>query len=133
MRINRTLKILLGIGTAWYILSPFLGGMIYAVSILALITSGGSGSSDPPLLFLLGLFFFILTLFVNIPVRYLVQGYYLVHVVHNDAGNQAWRTISILGLAFLPFLMAPVYYFIYILPDQPATWALKKSTPEQGD
>jgi hypothetical protein len=30
-----------------------------------------------------------------------------------------------IGLFFIPFLAAPIYYFVYVLPAHPPVWAIQ--------
>ena len=117
-------KILVGLGTLWMLILPLLAFGVYFISILASAGRGGF-RDDPPLLFLVGFVVFIFTMLCTVPIQYLTQGFYIVHIIRNQQGKDLVKIFLGLGIFFLPFIAMPIYYLIYILPDKIPDWALE--------
>jgi hypothetical protein len=51
--------------------------------------------------------------------------FYIVHIVKNREGSEVLRILCGLGVYFLPFVAMPVYFFVYVWPEEVASWALE--------
>ena len=54
-----------------------------------------------------------------------LTAFYLIHVIKNDLAIEAVRVILGVGVFYLPFFAIPLYYLIYIWPDETPKWACK--------
>jgi hypothetical protein len=123
MQISKPVKIIIGLFTAWIILSPFLFLGAWLIFVISLAVTPGQSQPNPNVLawlILPGIFLIICTSILHLGL----QAFYLVHIILNNAGVEVVRVILGLGMILLPYLAMPVYYFIYILPDRPPAWAL---------
>ncbi|MDH3943625.1 MAG: hypothetical protein OEV06_06000 [Anaerolineae bacterium] len=50
--------------------------------------------------------------------------FYIAHIVKNKPAAELLLIILAVGTYIMPYLAMPVYYFIYIWPDDPPDWAL---------
>lgn len=134
MRLSRFVRVLIGLGTAVYILLPFLFvalWLLIAFGVPLLLAFSDWQRGQPPTFIFFPIFVFGLTtplqcLFV--PLYFLLTGVYLVHLVKNNAALELYRVLLALGLVFAPMIAMPVYFFLYFWPDRPPAWALEPST-----
>jgi hypothetical protein len=49
--------------------------------------------------------------------------FYLIHTIKNTKANEAMRIALGLGHVFLPFVVMPFYYYLYIWREDPPAWA----------
>jgi hypothetical protein len=129
MQISKPLKILVGIGTLWYLIFPFIYiGLIFIVMFGITGLAANVDESAAPLLMLP--FFLIFPLFfLTILVYMALMVFYIIHLVKNKEGSETARILLGLGFFFLTSIAMAVYYFIYVWPDTPPTWALEKQAP----
>ncbi len=123
MRISKPIKILIGLLTAGVLILPviiFLSMQVTTFKTLALFDS-----LAPSYNFLLVITRLIL--FIPICWFFLLIGlgiFYLIHIYANKSGNVFIRVLFAVGMFILPFFVMVVYYFVYILPENPSAWAL---------
>lgn len=123
MKISMPVKIIVGLLTAWVVITPFIfiGGWFFFVFSMAATQSSGQQNPDViPVFFVPFIFLIICTSVLHI----CLQAFYLVHLILNKSGSDVVRAILGVGIIVLPFLAMAVYYFVYILPDNPPQWAL---------
>jgi hypothetical protein len=123
MKLSNTSKVIIGILSAWEVLSPIFFVLIwffFVFSISTVETTSNSSSSLLPLLFFPFPFVVICSSFIYIGLH----AFYIIHIILNKTGTDLLRSIFGVGMFLLPFIAIPVYYFIYILPDNPPDWAL---------
>lgn len=124
MRLNKFWKTIIGLGTAWVVIWPFLmflGWMIFIA--IAIATSENTTLSDDviiPTVFFPLLFMIICSSFIQLGLTI----FYLVHVILNKTANDALRVIFGILIFLFSFIAMPIYYFIYILPENPPEWAM---------
>jgi len=124
MRISKSIKILLGLLTAYLVIGPFIG-MIAWFSFMFMAIGAVEYQAAPealviPAVFLPFFLFIICTSFLQIGLT----AFYLTHVILNKSGNDVIRVVLGICVFFFPYVAMPVYYFIYILPVNPPRWAL---------
>lgn len=131
MKLNTPLKILIGLLTSWEVFYPFLFFIGWMVLVFGAFSSATSQpQSDEKMASAFFLVFFII-FFVMICSSFITLGlkaFYYAHVILNRDGNDATRVILGIGFFLFPFLALPIYYFIYILPEKPAPWALRPTS-----
>ena len=116
-------KVILGLVTAWFVISPF----VFFFSWFGFIFSAASQAnynpdefSSFPLLFIPVFFLIFCSGFLNIGLL----AFYFVHVILNKTAGDVIRVVLGLGFIFMPIVALPVYYFIFILSENPPQWAL---------
>jgi hypothetical protein len=129
MPISKPVKVIIGLFTAWIVLSPilFLGACVLFAVILIATPGQPQPQSDA---FGWLIFPFILLAICTSFLHLGLQAFYLVHIILNKAGADAIRVIFAFGMLFLPYLAMPIYFLIYVVPDHTPAWALAKN-PEQ--
>ena len=125
MTLNRTAKILVGLGTAIVVLFPFLMAALIIMPAFMMPMMGGR-EPDPaifPVFFsVFFLIFPLMFLFIFLQIGLMV--FYIIHIIKNNAASELFRILSGVGLYIMPYLAMPFYYFVYILPETPPDWAL---------
>lgn len=128
MRLSKAVKIIVGIFSAWEVLSPLLllTYWFFFVFVISISESQSHAANNIlPFLFFPLPFLIVCTTVVSLGLR----AFYIVHIILNKRGTDLLRAILGVGLFILPFLAIPFYYFIYVLPENPPIWAL---TPESA-
>jgi hypothetical protein len=128
MQLNKTTKILVGLGTLWFILSPFL---ILALCLL-MMTGIGISSQYPesatPLFLVPFLFLFPIQFFTYLD-QVGLMAFYLVHLIKNSTAPETARILLGLGFYFIPLLALPIYFYLYVWQDPPPARAMAQVTP----
>ncbi|OGO63617.1 MAG: hypothetical protein A2030_03155 [Chloroflexi bacterium RBG_19FT_COMBO_50_10] len=127
MRINKPIKILLGVLTAWVAIYPLLSVSVWLFFIFSVINTENQTNPDENLALFL-LMFFMFLIFISSFLELGLKAFYTVHIILNKSGNDIVRTISGVLMLFFSFIAMPVYYFIYIFPDTPPKWALASNS-----
>ena len=122
---NTALKVILGLVTAFIVISPILYIALWIWSFFSNSSEMIHNPYTPSAVRVINLY--PLRFLFTLSLLFLLQGFYIVHNIVNKAGSEAIRAILGLGTYFLPFIALPVYYFIYILPKTPPKWALSLS------
>jgi len=125
MKLSYPVKILFGLATAIYALFPIL---LIPLWLLAVIFAGMGASSyqgePPPQFFFLVFSMFPLIFLVNM-LHFILIPFYIIHLVKNESGRELYRILLGIGLFFLSWLAMPFYFFLYVWPNRPPSWALK--------
>lgn len=134
MKLSKSVKLLVGIGTFFDVVAPCLLAIgIWFVVFATALSFSTPGTSHPadnfPVIFSLGFLVAIGFAFFYSFVRLALDAFYIVHIIKNTAGSQVWRILSGIGLFVFPFLAMPFYYLVYVWPNQPPEWALEKPAP----
>lgn len=124
MKLNKPVKILVGLGTLWFAIYPFLFMVVWLMMVGGIFfMSDNSRASEFP--FPMIPFFAIFPLHIcTIFLSFILMAFYLIHVIKNTTGNETVRIILGLGNFFMPFLSMPIYYYLYIWSENPPDWAL---------
>jgi len=67
--------------------------------------------------------FFLLILCSSF-LQFGLSAFYLTHVILNKTGNDIIRVVLGISVFTFPYIAMPVYYFLYIWPENPPKWAL---------
>lgn len=128
MKTGRAARITVGVLTAVYVLLPLAFFAVWFTTFGPFLLAAGRGDPEPPFgvwqAFSFPLFFALICLF-----NFLYYGliiYYLAHLVKNRSGSEVWRIVLAAGFLIFPMLALPIYYLLYILPEQPPAWALQR-------
>jgi len=119
MRLNKFWKTIIGLGTAWVVIWPllmFLGWMTFIA--IAIASSENKNLSDDvliPTIFFPLLFMIMCSSFIQLGLTI----FYLVHVILNKTANDGLRVIFGILIFLFSFIAMPIYYFIFILPENP--------------
>lgn len=127
MKMRMPAKIIIGILTAWVVITPLFLFGAWFFFIVSVASSENPAHPNPgmmPAFFLPVLFLIICTAILHV----CLQSFYLVHIILNKIGTDVVRAVLGVGMVFLPVLSMPIYYFIYILPENPPQWAITKSS-----
>lgn len=114
MQLSKPVKVLVGVGTAWVLLYPFLFSVAIVSTLFGIITASVSWGS------------FSIAFFALVPLHLLtiilwpvLTGFYLVYITRNNTRIEVSRIILGLGLFFFPFVVMPLCYYLYIWRAQP--------------
>ncbi len=129
MKLNKPLKILIGILTAWVVLYPFLFFFVWLFFVFLFSSSEFQPESND-YIFGLGFIFGFIMIICSSLLNFGLQGFYIIHVILNKRGNDLIRAILGVGFLFLAIIAMPVYFFVYILPENPPSWALAQNSGE---
>jgi hypothetical protein len=129
MNISKPFRIVIGLGTLWYIAYPllFIGGMLLTMGLMPFFAGNENSlnSSGPFIAFpFFGLIFPLH--FCTIFLGFGLIAFYLIHVIKNTKADETIRIILALGNFFMPFISMPIYYYLYIWLENPPTWAAAK-------
>lgn len=123
MQKNTFLKILLGVGTGLYFLTPWL--MLGLVMItMPFFILAESYYADATILFMFVMFLFGLICLLAGLLHVILMPVYMSLLLRNTTGSLLMRTLLGVGLLFIPCIAAPVYYLTFIVPAQPPAWAV---------
>lgn len=123
MKISIPAKIILGILTTWIVISPFLLFGLWFFFIFSFAATAENQAQPSPNAFV-AFFFPIFGLILLTGLIHIgLQIFYLVHIILNKAGNDVVRIILGVGLFIFSVIAMPIYYFVYILPENPPQWA----------
>jgi len=127
MKLKKPIKILLGFLTAWVVIAPFLGIVVWFSSMFMAIGAVEYQAAPEDLVFpavFLSVFLpFILIILCTSFLQFGLSVFYLTHVILNKTGNDIIRVVLGVSVFIIPYIGLPVYYFIYILPENPPKWA----------
>lgn len=125
MNLSRTPKILLGAATALVAVFPFI---FIALSFIPLLFLSASKLDYPEPIFI-SMFFIIFPIsMLLVFLQLALMVFYISQIVLNKNGNNMLLIFIAVGLYFLPYFAMPAYYLIYILPNEPASWAMNTTT-----
>lgn len=128
MKLNRSLKLLVGGGTFWLLFYPLL---FIAIWFLAIPGFMFSPSSETPFS-MFSMFDLIFPVHcLTAIMQFVLMGFYLFHIIKNTLVSDTIRAIFGIGIFFMPFIAMPVYYYFFIWKDSPPNWALPQVKPSQ--
>ena len=108
---KRWMKVLLGLGTHWFLLYlPLVLGMVF----LFIATVPKNGPGEPPPAFFVGLAIFLVVHLFSILVMLVSQGFCIAYAVKHTRFIANERMLWALLLAFMGVLAMPVLYWLYI-------------------
>jgi hypothetical protein len=130
MKLSKFWKVIIGIVTAWEVLAPLLFVATW-FAMVAMIATAANNNQYPeetviPAFFIPFVFLIICNSFLQLGLKI----FYLAHVILNRAGNDGLRVMFGILIFLFSFIAMPVYYFIYILPENPPSWALTSKTAQ---
>ena len=136
MILNKPVKILIGLGTAWFAIYPFLFFAVWLSMVLGMgfLPQGAEGEFP---LFMVPFFAIFPLHCLTILLQFVLMAFYLVHVIKNTNASETVRIILGIGCFFLPFIAMPIYYYLYIWREEPPEWAVaqgnKQPLPSESD
>jgi hypothetical protein len=123
MRLSKPVKIIIGLLTAWVVISPFLYFGVWFFFIFGIATVNNQVQNNPA--FLPAIFFPVFFLVTCSSIMQIgLQAFYIGHIILNKTGGDVTRVVLGVGIFLFAIIALPVYYFIYIFPDNPPQWAL---------
>jgi hypothetical protein len=123
MKIKKPIKILLGFLTAWVVIAPFLGIVVWFSFMFMAIGAVEYQAAPEDLVFPAVFLPFFLFILCSSFLQFGLSAFYLTHVILNKTGNDFIRVVLGISVFIFPYIAMPVYYFIYILPENPPQWA----------
>ncbi len=132
MRLSKAVKIIIGLLTAWVVITPFIFFGLWFFFVFSVGSMENSSQLNPYLnpaffsAFFIPFLLVICTSFLQIGL----QAFYLVHIILNKSGGDVLRSVLGVGVLILAVIALPVYYFIFILPENPPQWALAVRTDQ---
>ncbi len=129
MKLSKPAKIIIGLVTAWVMVTQFLFFGILFLFILGLATGNNPAQVNPNVFpaylpaYFSPFFLVLCSSFLQIGL----QAFYIIHVILNKSGGDVIRSVLAVGIFIFAIIAMPVYYFIFILPDNPPQWALASS------
>ncbi len=128
MKLSKGVKILIGLGTVWEVIYPFLFIVLWLMMVGSIFFfSGNSDQGWPVFSVFSGLFAIIFPVHCfAIVLQFGLIAVYLIHVIKNTAASETVRIILGIGIFFMPFVAMPVYYYVYIWREAPPAWAVAK-------
>ncbi|HUI88254.1 MAG TPA: hypothetical protein VLX61_05970 [Anaerolineales bacterium] len=130
MNLNRTWKIVIGLGSLWVIAYPFVFVAFMFAMMGSVIVASGNANEPPPAFMLPFLSFFFIVfplIFFSSFLQLGLSGFYLAHIIKNKLASDVVRIIFGIGAFYMPIIAMPFYYFVYIWPDTPPQWALESN------
>jgi fatty-acid desaturase len=108
---KRWMKVLLGLGTHWFLVYlPLFLGFVFTV----IATAPKGGQVAPPPAFFLGLGLFVLGHFLSILAMLGTMGICLAYAVKHPRFTSNERLLWALLLAFAGAFAMPVFYWLYL-------------------
>ncbi len=129
MKLNKPLKIIIGLLTAWVVIAPFLYIAIWFTFVFGMASFENQARVNPNLFPAFTAAFFIpfILIMCSSIVQLGLQAFYIVHIILNKTGGDVIRAVLGVGMFILAIIAMPVYYFVFILPENPPQWALAAS------
>ncbi len=126
MKLSKPLKIIIGLLTAWVVVAPFLYMAIWFFFIFGVSSFENPAQVNTNFYPAISAAFFIpfVLIMCSSILQLGLQGFYIIHVILNKTGGDVIRAVLGVGMFILAIIALPVYYFIFILPDNPPQWAL---------
>ena len=125
MKLNKIWKAIIGLFSLWVAIIPFLAVVTVFSYIPIVMTTEQSLPIELPFAFY-GFMIMMFLLTISSFLQMCLSVFYLTHIILNKKGIEILRILFGVGTFLLPYVVLPVYYFIYILPENPPEWALTK-------
>jgi hypothetical protein len=129
MYVSRPIKIFVGVGTAWVLLSPILLFLAWFAMVPIMMLLGPQVSDEFPQGFFVPMLFFVAVSLLGGLVRLTLQVFYLMHVIRNVSASEIARVLLGVGVFLLPFLAMPIYFVLFLWMPNPPSWALAPPLP----
>ncbi|MBT3240534.1 MAG: hypothetical protein HON98_01450 [Chloroflexi bacterium] len=126
MKLSKTWKIIIGILTAIFTLLPILFFLLGMGIMISTFSMSGNPRAEPTAGFMIMFFLIMIAQFAWIFLRLGLISFYQVHAILNDKGSKIYRILLSVGNFIFPFISLPIYYFIFIFPDETPNWALEE-------
>lgn len=124
MRISKPIKLLLGFLSAWVVMAPLIGiATWFGFMFLMIATSESQAAPENVILPAVFLPFFLLIMCTSF-LQVGLSAFYITHIILNKTGNDVLRVALGILVFFFPYVAMPIYFFIYIWPENPPAWAL---------
>ena len=127
MQVSKPVKVLVGLGTAWTLFYPVL---FLVAGILTVLMTEEMANTMPemaiPFSFMALASLHCLTMLVSVAL----MGFYLYHIIRNTIAPDVIRIIFAIGIFFIPFIVMPLYYYVFIWRDEPPEWILGRGKPD---
>ena len=127
MKLNKPVRIIVGLSTLMYALYPFLFFGVWLFMVFGIIATSATSSGpshDMPV-------FFIIPFMLMFPLQFCffflhigLNVFYLIHIIKATDASETVRIILAIGNFIFPFLSMPIYYYLYIWSANPPAWAL---------
>jgi len=121
MKINRTVKILVGIATAFSVTMPFAIApftMLFLFTIMGVSIFNAENLVNQELftgvLFVLFFYVFFSLSMCSGFFGLALKVFYIIHVVTNDRLEDMFKALFAVGMFFLSMIAMPVYYILYV-------------------
>lgn len=128
MKLSKTWKIIIGILTAIFSVFPFLFVFLTMGIMFTTLGMSEGRNPEPSAGFMVFFFLIIIGQFAWIFLRLGLISFYQAHAIMNESGSQTYRIILSIGNFIIPFISLPIYYFIFVFPDEIPNWALETAT-----
>jgi hypothetical protein len=121
MKLSKSIKILIGLTTVWVAAYPLLFFIVWLFMMFSIgFTPPSSGEGFP--LFMVPFFAIFPLHCITILLQFGLSIFYLVHIIKNRDASETLRIILGVGTFFLPFVAMPIYYYLFVWPEQPPAW-----------
>ncbi|MBN8579809.1 MAG: hypothetical protein J0L96_03990 [Anaerolineae bacterium] len=128
MKLDKSIKILVGGGTFWVLFYPLLFIIIWFLAIPGVMFSSPSESSFS----MFSMFDLIFPLHcLTAIMQFALMGFYLFHIIKNTLVSDSIRVVFGIGIFFMPIIAMPVYYYFFVWKDSPPKWALPEIKTSQ--
>jgi uncharacterized membrane protein YjgN (DUF898 family) len=124
MKMNKTIKILVGILTALLILMPIF--IMAGVVTLVFVSSAASEATHSAntdmasILFLIAFFGFMVFVYLYQFLHFALQILYIILIIKNKTLSETYQILLVLGIFFLSGITMPVYYLACMWQDTPS-------------
>ncbi|OGO29061.1 MAG: hypothetical protein A2136_09315 [Chloroflexi bacterium RBG_16_54_11] len=132
MRLSKPVKVIIGVFTAWELISPFLYFALWFFFMSSIFYS--AETNTPPEDYIFPIFFlpFMFLIFCNSFLQLGLRFFYLSHIILNKTANDIIRVVLGISIFIFSPIAMPIYYFIFIWPEKPPTWALATNPVQAG-
>lgn len=128
MKINRPIKIIVGISTIWLLIYP----VIFILGIF--LFPFGMMPTDNADFFPFLNFGYIFPLHcLTAIMQFGLMGFYIIHIIKNLTASEIVRIILGVGIFFMPYIAMPMYYYLYIWRETPPEWAIREDLLNKPD
>ena len=118
MQINKPVKFLIGLITAWYAIYP----VFIFINWWLMFKDELGGTADlSPLIDPFGLMFVLFSIHCATALfQFVLMAFYWTHIIKNKSASDTTRIIFGLGIFFMPFVTMPVYFWFHVWRERPS-------------
>ena len=124
MKMNRTVKILMGILTTLLILMPIfiMAGMMTLIIVSSLMseTTHSANADMINVLFLVLFFGFMIFVYLYQFLHFAMQILYIILIIKNKTLSETYQILLVLGIFFLSSITMPIYYLACMWKESPS-------------